>query len=220
MENQRFVIVPAFCSVSQRHGFKFVDTKEELGETSIFFTMRESSKSLLDFLAKMKELGYLVEKGLETTKEFGEILIDQIIKLPIPPVPYADKDTNEILEDVKSYFESLIFIKQSYEAIQEWTRKTLCKEIFVFMPSDFSSAKSPWVSILIPPQKQLSSEETMSMFKKLESKQQARELLEKALKEEAINQDDYVLTLSKINNLENLPDQTHQEKLAELSKQN
>jgi|GEM_PF-1794512 len=220
MRKQRFNIIPVFCNETNRHGFKFVDTEQELGETNIFFTMQESSTIFREFIPKMKKFNYSIERALEITREFNKILIDQIIKLPIPPVSYANKDDEQILKDAKSYFESLIFSKQSYEAIQEWTKKTLCKEIFVFTPSDFSSAKNPWVIILIPPQKQLSSEEMTNIFKKLESKQQARELLEKELKEEAINKEDYILTLSKINNLENLPEQTHQEKMDSISKQN
>ncbi len=221
MKNQRFVIVPAFCQESQRHGFKFVDTEEELGETDIFHTMNDSLYTFNKFIGNSTEKNVSIEFLINSLyKEFFEVILDQIVFLPIPPVHLTAKSGLELIENTKHFYETTLNLKQISKVFLEWA-SNLCQKTTIFAPEDFSSNSCVYILVglkEVPTADEI--KEKLAKVRGFKSKQQARLFLEKCRQDEEITGDDYLFSLSKVNNLENLPEQTPEEKLAELSKQN
>jgi hypothetical protein len=220
MQNQRFVIVPGFCTNCQNHGFKFIDTEKELRESDFFHTMEDSMDIFKKFISGAVQFGhppkFLVEK---ICGEFLGTLSDQIILLPIPPAKYSGGDILKYAEKCEKFYSELLFFKEIRQALLEWGEKSF-QETIIFIPENFTSLESPWIYILFPFKEKPSLEKVFQDFKQTKSKQQARQILEQGFKDGRITKDELALALSKIEYLEGLPEQTHQEKMEELLKHN
>lgn len=224
MKKQRFVLTHTWCDACKRYGFKLIDAEGELSETGVFHSQEVGINAAAQFfIQKINSNSEMEMEHFNYYKLHIERIFEiyhEIFLLPLPLVDCVDKNFQEVLETSQQMItrvKNLVDIKTEYIV---WLQNVE-SEIFFYVPEKIEAEETPWILLVIT-QENIKPDDFFKIFEKVRSKQQARELLEKALKEEAIGQDDYVLTLSKINNLENqnLPEQTPEEKLAELSKQN
>lgn len=222
MKNQRFVIVPDFCKRCKKFGFKFVDTQGEFGETGVFHYKEKSAGFFLEFYPKAQKAGYGLDFIIDNlTRELYEVLLDQIILLPIEVMEYEGQDITSFIKSSMKFYSDILKVKEVSTAALEW-QKLGVKNVLIFIPENFALIDTPWIYLLIPPKGISGSAivETLVNTEKTKSKQSARKILEQAFKDELISKDDLALTLSKIEHLENFPEQTHQEKMRELIKRN
>lgn len=222
MKNQRFIIVPAFCFKTKKQGFKFVDTEKELGETSIFFTMQTSLQTFTEFVRLSKERNDSLEFIFDVLlRSFFETLADEIIFLPLPVVSLSNEDVLEIAKRGRGFYDEFLKFKEIYTSFVEWGKRSSFKKVLIFI-TKYSSSSTSRLQILIPVKDLNIKTFFLEAFEPVKSKQQARLLLKKSFDDNRISEDDYVSCLSEINLLEDniIPEQTPEEKLADLSKQN